>query len=75
MPTIPFWLRWATSGWQSIKMQVDAKAEAMGLETYSEAPDLYRFHGWGLVGINLACNVMYRPGDGDYEKDLGRIVA
>lgn len=75
MPTIPFWLRWATFGWQSIKMQVDNKAKAMGIRPYSEEPDLYRFHGWGLVGINLACNVTYRPGDPIREVDLGRIIA
>ena len=74
MPIIPFWLKWATFGWTSIKSQVDAKANAAGLTTYSESPTLYRFDGWGLVGINLACNVTYRAESQD-EHDFGRIVA
>lgn len=71
---IPFWLKWASFGWQSIKYQTDLKARNLGVATYSEAPDLYRFHGWGLVGINLACNVLYCPGDIN-EVDFGRIIA
>ena len=74
MPKIPFWLKWATFGWESIKLQTDSKARSLGLTSYSESPELYRFEGWGLVGINLACNVKYRPGE-QYEQDLGRIVA
>jgi len=75
MPQIPFWLLFARRGWESIKSQCDRKAAALGVKTHSEAPELYRFHGWGLVGIHLACNVTYRPGDALYERDFGRIVA
>ena len=75
MPRIPFWLLFARRGWESIKAQTDERARALGVKTYSDSPELYRFHGWGLVGISLACNVVYRPGDGPYEHDFGRIVA
>jgi hypothetical protein len=71
---VPFWLRWASGGWDSIKRQTDRKANAIGAMTYSEAPHLYRFHGWGLDGLNLACNVTFCPDSPD-EIDLGRIVA
>ena len=73
MPTLPFWLRWASRQWESIKAKVDSQALNLGLPTYSEAPKLYRFEGWGLAGIRLACNVKYM--NNEYSHDFGRVVA
>jgi hypothetical protein len=59
---------------KSIADQLDKIAIERGLTPYSEKDTLYRLKDWGLVGIRLACNVIYFQPDGS-QLDLGRIVA
>lgn len=63
-------------GWQSIRQQVDDWAIANGYETYTAAPEQYRFYGWGTVGFppRIACNVLLFRKDAD-TVDAGRFVA
>lgn len=58
---IPWPLRWAAGSWQNIRAQADTWAAEQSFPSYSEAPEAYRFHGWGLVGFppRIACNLTY----------------
>ena len=71
------------NGWVSIQRQVNDWAKEKDYIPYSQEPRLYRFDGWGVVGIfrpRLACNVKFLPTPyrrrlGYDFQDLGRIVA
>ena len=47
MNPVPFLLR-GFAKWQRIKTEVDNWAQEWESPTYTEAPTLYRFSGWGF---------------------------
>ena len=50
MSPVPFLLR-GFAKWQRIKTDVDNWAREWDYPTYTEAPTLYRFSGWGFLHV------------------------
>lgn len=63
MNPVPFLLR-GFAKWQRIKTDVDNWAREWDYPTYTEAPTLYRFSGWGFdFSKGVACNVLLHHGN------------
>lgn len=65
LPIPPIPLVWrAFVKWEVIRSQVDAHAESLGQETYSQSPQPYQFSGWGFSFLKgVQCNVKRYAGD------------
>jgi hypothetical protein len=62
MNPVPWFLRGMTR-WEAIKREVEAWAEREKQPSYGRNPHLYRFHGWGIKDMRVACNVTFYPPD------------
>lgn len=60
MNPIPWFLRFA-GGWRQIKADLNDWALVHDAPSYEDAPQRYRFHGWGVAGLppRIACNVIH----------------